>query len=155
MVLVLEAVGRDDLHAARDALAETLAVTARRYAHVRFAYGFATVAAGIVAHTAGRPDQALTIFAATRRHRFDLRYEGGGALADAYEARCRHALPADDAERSTRRGETLTTDALVDMSYDVAEGSGTRHGRQRKAGRLVGDVAPAALEPWTGGDRRV
>jgi hypothetical protein len=83
LLLVLDAVGRHDITAAQHALGKTLTITAQRYAHVTLAYGFAVVAAGIVAYTAGRPDEALTIFAATRSHHLDIRYEGGGVLTDA------------------------------------------------------------------------
>jgi hypothetical protein len=67
LIPVLDAVGRDEITAAQRALGQMLTITARRYAHVELGYGFGVLAAGIVACTAGRPDEALTIFAATRR----------------------------------------------------------------------------------------
>ena len=121
LILVLDAVGREDLPAARQALGEILTITARRYARIKFAEGFAVVAGGIVAATAGHPEDALVIFATNRRLGLHVRYEGGGALADTYEARCLAEVTSQVAEQAARRAQDLTLDALVDMIREVAD----------------------------------
>jgi hypothetical protein len=121
LILVLDAVGRRNLATARQALAQLMTTTAERYAQVKSAYGFGVQAAAAVAYLAERPADALTILAASRRHRLDIRYEGGLALGRAYAARSRAAMSDTDiAAAATTRGEAMTLDALIALANDTA-----------------------------------
>jgi hypothetical protein len=120
LILVLDAVGHGELAAARQALTQLMTTTARRYAHVKWAYGFGVQAAALVAELADRPEDALTILTGSHRHHLDLRYEGGTALGRVCEARCRDALPEPVAAELTKRGETMSLDTLVEVANRTA-----------------------------------
>jgi predicted ATPase/class 3 adenylate cyclase len=121
LILVIEAGGRGDLVSARRALADLLITTARRYPHLDNAYGYGVQAAGIVACLGGRAEDALTVFAASRHHRLDQRYEGAIALGRHYDARCRNTVTEPAAREATRRGESMSIEGLIALANRIAE----------------------------------
>jgi len=121
LIVVIEAVGREDLASACRALSQLLATTSRRYPHVETAAGFGVQAAAIVAYLAGQLEHSLTLLAGSRRHRLHLRFEGAYALGRVYLRRCRDEVAEDAAGEATRIGESMSIDALLALATRIAE----------------------------------
>ena len=121
LVVVMEAVGRDDLRTAGRALMNLLDTTASTYPHMPMALGFGIQAAAMVAYLAGRPDDAITLLSGSRRHVLHLRFEGASALGRRYLHRSRSTVSEDVAGRAAERGAAMTIDQLVKLARRVAD----------------------------------
>ena len=120
LVVVPEAVGREDVLSATRALRWLLAATADCYPHIDHAYGFSVQTAAAVACTMGRCNDALMLLA----------WQSSPPAAPAvrrrhcHRARLPPAMQSEGAghvvQQTHQRGITMSLEQLVELATDIA-----------------------------------